>query len=64
MGQFARYHLRWIVPARFCIASMVGSTEANIPKHGRTKPRSMRPVAYRTKACRRKRVVAPACSAC
>jgi hypothetical protein len=30
MGQFVRRHLRWIAPAALCVASMVGSTQANI----------------------------------
>jgi hypothetical protein len=33
MGQFVRRHLRWIAPFALCVASMVGSTQANIP-HG------------------------------
>jgi peptidyl-Asp metalloendopeptidase len=31
MGQFVRRHLRWIVPAALCVASVVGSTQANVP---------------------------------
>jgi hypothetical protein len=31
MVQFVRRHLRWIAPVALCIASVAGSTEANIP---------------------------------
>ena len=31
MGQFVRRHLRWIAPVALCVASVVGSTQANIP---------------------------------
>ena len=31
MGQFVRRHLRWILPAALCVASIVGSTQANVP---------------------------------
>jgi hypothetical protein len=30
MGQFVRRHLRWIAPTALCVASMVGSTQANV----------------------------------
>ncbi|HXW09282.1 MAG TPA: hypothetical protein VD737_01585, partial [Steroidobacteraceae bacterium] len=30
MGHFVRRHLRWIAPAALCLASMVGSTQANV----------------------------------
>ena len=32
MGQFVRRHLRWIAPVALCVASMVGSTQANISR--------------------------------
>lgn len=32
MGRFVRHQLRWFVPVAFCVASMVGSTQANIPE--------------------------------
>src|SRR5512134_1178879 len=31
MGKHVRRHLRWIAPFALCVASMVGSTQANIP---------------------------------
>ena len=32
MGQFVRRHLRWIAPITLCVASVVASTQANIPE--------------------------------
>ena len=32
MGQIVRHPLRWMVPVAVCVASIVGSTQANIPE--------------------------------